>query len=165
MGFGLEVGFIDHLDIVTTSNYNAITDLHTLQFAAAHAKPSQSAFTSRFPEWILTMEILQLLCSRCYSLASIPQLNSSALIKYSLHRLTPRLAATLQQCPSSCFTDWLTADSWPHFTVSVSRCPHPGGSTQKRLKEEVLWLRNVGQCSQHNIALQVQYCRVEYSDM
>jgi hypothetical protein len=48
MGFGLVTRFIDHLHIVTTSNYNIIADLHTLQTAKAHAKPSQSAFTNRF---------------------------------------------------------------------------------------------------------------------
>jgi hypothetical protein len=49
MGFGLEVGFIDDVQIVTTSNDNTVADLHTLQITAAHTKPSQSAFTSRFP--------------------------------------------------------------------------------------------------------------------
>jgi hypothetical protein len=33
---------------LTTSNYSAIANLHILQITTAHAKPSQSAFTSRF---------------------------------------------------------------------------------------------------------------------
>jgi hypothetical protein len=32
----------------STNNYSAIADLHTLQITRAHAKFSQSAFTSRF---------------------------------------------------------------------------------------------------------------------
>jgi hypothetical protein len=42
--------FIDHLytRLGTTSTYNAVADLHTLQISRAHAKSSQSAFTSRF---------------------------------------------------------------------------------------------------------------------
>jgi hypothetical protein len=37
-----------HSRLVTTSNYNAIADLQTLQITTAHAKTSQSTFTSRF---------------------------------------------------------------------------------------------------------------------
>jgi hypothetical protein len=46
-GFGLEILFIDHLQIVTTSNYIAITNFHTLQITTAHAKSFQSLVTSR----------------------------------------------------------------------------------------------------------------------
>jgi hypothetical protein len=35
--------------LLTTSNYNTITNLHTSQITTAHAKPSQSASTSHFP--------------------------------------------------------------------------------------------------------------------
>jgi hypothetical protein len=48
--FGLVTRFIEHLytQLVSTSNYSAITDPHTLQFATARTKSSQSAvFTSR----------------------------------------------------------------------------------------------------------------------
>jgi hypothetical protein len=52
-GFGLEIGFIDHFNtrIVTTLNYSAIANLHTLQITTARPKPFQSAAvsTSRFP--------------------------------------------------------------------------------------------------------------------
>jgi hypothetical protein len=47
-GVGSVIGFTDHLQIVTTSNYDAIANLYTLQITEAHATSSQSAFTSRF---------------------------------------------------------------------------------------------------------------------
>jgi hypothetical protein len=46
MGFGLVIGFIEHLQIVTTSNYRAIASSHTLQFTRARNKSSQSAVFS-----------------------------------------------------------------------------------------------------------------------
>jgi hypothetical protein len=45
-GFGLVIGFIDHLQIVTTSNYSVIANSHTLQFTTARAKSFQSAMSS-----------------------------------------------------------------------------------------------------------------------
>jgi hypothetical protein len=41
------IGFIALMHSAT-STYNAIADLHVLQLTRAHAKSSQSAFTSRF---------------------------------------------------------------------------------------------------------------------
>jgi hypothetical protein len=29
MGFGLVIGFINHLQVVTTNKYNTVTDFHT----------------------------------------------------------------------------------------------------------------------------------------
>jgi hypothetical protein len=44
-GFGLEIGFIGHLNIwrMATVNYSAVADLRTLQITRAHAKYLQSA--------------------------------------------------------------------------------------------------------------------------
>jgi hypothetical protein len=44
--FGLDIGFIDHLQVVTTNNYDTITDFHTL--SVTQHMLSQSAFTSCF---------------------------------------------------------------------------------------------------------------------
>jgi hypothetical protein len=43
------MGFIDHVQIVTMSNYYIVANLQTLQITTTHTKPSQCAFTSRFP--------------------------------------------------------------------------------------------------------------------
>jgi hypothetical protein len=48
MEFELIIEFIEHLQIVTTSNYSAIASSHTLQFTRARTKSSQTAvLTSR----------------------------------------------------------------------------------------------------------------------
>jgi hypothetical protein len=45
-GFGLLVGFVDHLQIVTTINYSAISNSHILQFTTARTESSHSALSS-----------------------------------------------------------------------------------------------------------------------
>jgi hypothetical protein len=51
MGFGLVTGFTELLHNVTTSNYNAITNSHTLQFTTACIKSSQPAVSSPVVAW------------------------------------------------------------------------------------------------------------------
>jgi hypothetical protein len=48
MGFGLVIGFIDHFNtqLMTTLNYSAIADPHTLQFTTARTKSFQCAVSS-----------------------------------------------------------------------------------------------------------------------
>jgi hypothetical protein len=38
LGFVLDIGFINHLQVVTTNNYITIANFHTLQITRAHAK-------------------------------------------------------------------------------------------------------------------------------
>jgi hypothetical protein len=48
-GFGLVIAYIECLQTVTTSNYSAVANSHTLQFNAARSKSSVIyVFTSRF---------------------------------------------------------------------------------------------------------------------
>jgi hypothetical protein len=52
-GLGLVVGFITHsyTQILTTSNYSAIANSHTLQFSAVPTKSSQFALASPVVAW------------------------------------------------------------------------------------------------------------------
>jgi hypothetical protein len=43
------IGFIDHFQALTSSNYNTIANLHILQITTVQSEPSQCASTSRFP--------------------------------------------------------------------------------------------------------------------
>jgi hypothetical protein len=53
MGFGLEIGFIDHLNtpLMNALNYSATANLRTLQINTAHAKTFQSAVSSPVVPW------------------------------------------------------------------------------------------------------------------
>jgi hypothetical protein len=53
-GFGLVSGSVEHLQnlqSVTTSNYSAIANSHTLQFTTTRTKSSQSAVSSPVVSW------------------------------------------------------------------------------------------------------------------
>jgi hypothetical protein len=51
-GFRLVIGFIDHLQIVTTSNYSAIANSRTLQSTTTRTKSSQSAMSTPVVAWL-----------------------------------------------------------------------------------------------------------------
>jgi hypothetical protein len=51
MGFAFVIGFIEHLQLVTTINYSVVADLHNLPFTAARTKYSQSATPSPVVAW------------------------------------------------------------------------------------------------------------------
>jgi hypothetical protein len=50
---GVGIGFIDHFNtrFLTTLNYSAIADLHTLQITTGHAKSFQSVVSSPVVAW------------------------------------------------------------------------------------------------------------------
>jgi hypothetical protein len=73
-GFRLVVGFIEHLEIVTTSNYSAIANSHTLQFTTARTKPSQSVLSLPVVAWWRIQQCPLIPCSRTYRLATVPHL-------------------------------------------------------------------------------------------
>jgi hypothetical protein len=50
-GFGMVNGFTGNLQIVTSGNYSAIINSHTLQFITEHNKSSQSAVSSPVVAW------------------------------------------------------------------------------------------------------------------
>jgi hypothetical protein len=68
--FGLVIGFIGHLHIVTTNNYNAVANSTTCLLTTVHTKSSQFVFTGCF----LLMDpncplLMSLLASECLSLS------------------------------------------------------------------------------------------------
>jgi hypothetical protein len=83
MGFGLVIGFIAHLKLVTTINFSTIADLHTLQLTTACSKYSQSAIV--FTSHCLATYSSNVLCFCAYVIASWLQ---SSPCSCELHSLT-----------------------------------------------------------------------------
>jgi hypothetical protein len=61
MRFGLVNGFTEHLQIIPTSNYSAITNLHTLQFIKACTKSALFAVFHSDWWWIPTVSFASML--------------------------------------------------------------------------------------------------------
>jgi hypothetical protein len=74
MGFGLVIGFIAHLYIVNTSNYNAFANSHILQFTTVQTKTSQF-ITTRF----LVTDPNNIFGLRPYRLVNISELSKLSL--------------------------------------------------------------------------------------
>jgi hypothetical protein len=67
-GFGLVIGFINSLQLVTTNNYNTVPDLHNLQslhFNLLSLFPL--VFTIRFLATDLNTGIVSLTIIKCYT--------------------------------------------------------------------------------------------------
>jgi hypothetical protein len=102
-GFGLEIRFIDPLQVITASNYNTVANFHTLQITAAHAKPFQSTVTSHFlvtdlnigdssaSDYVISSQTPLKLSHNSVSCSSCPPYNSSARTnrKYSSSVVAP----------------------------------------------------------------------------
>jgi hypothetical protein len=88
MGFGLVIGFTEHLLIINTSNYNAIANSQTQHFTMAHTSSSQSAiFIGCRLVAPPTSQMPQLLCSTAPLLAGCVYLTTnSALLRNSLQQ-------------------------------------------------------------------------------
>jgi hypothetical protein len=73
-GFGLVIGFIEHLQNVTTNNYDSLTQLHIpkITVTTAHIKSSQFAMSSPVIAWWWITAVL--LHSHSYWLVTVSQL-------------------------------------------------------------------------------------------
>jgi hypothetical protein len=98
------MGYTDHLQMVTTNNYNVLANSCIRPLTIAHTKFPQFVFNSRF----LVPNSNNDLCLRSYRLANVPQ-------------LTPRLA-TISHQPPTLLNNWTELTAAP----SLSHLKHFG---------------------------------------
>jgi hypothetical protein len=102
--FGLVIGFIDHLQIVIISNYNAFANSYVRLLTTTHTRSSQFVFTTRF----LVTDPNNFICLFSYRLTSASQWT---------HRQTGHLTTP------SYFSHWLNSTycSFQIFPLIISR--------------------------------------------
>jgi hypothetical protein len=73
------IGFIEHLQIVTISNYSAIANSQTSQFTIAHTKNFQIAVSSSAVAWqrLLTVDVPLTLGSQTIPVPQLPFLTAT----------------------------------------------------------------------------------------
>jgi hypothetical protein len=90
-GFGLLIGFIEHLQIVTASNYSTVADSHILQITTARTKSFQFALSSPVVDWGRIPIISSASVLNSYLLATVPQITHCPNSRFSNNYLNSRL--------------------------------------------------------------------------
>jgi hypothetical protein len=112
VGFGLVIRFIEHLRIVTTGNYSAIANSHTVQFTTARSKSSQSAVPSPVVAWW-----------------RIPTKSSASILMFlSAGNWPTTVNSQLNSTDSRFYSDWLVTAAGPHYitsTLPLQKTPVP----------------------------------------
>jgi hypothetical protein len=98
-GFGLIIGFIGLLKLITTKNYGAIANSRTLQFTIACFNSSQFIFTSHC---LATAFNNVLFCSRCYQLSSVLHLTHGCKCPHIASRLCFQQFSIVASCVYCC---------------------------------------------------------------
>jgi hypothetical protein len=76
MGFRLVIGFIEHVQNVTTNNYNSLTELHTPKVTVTTEQINSSVFTSR--------SLLAASNRRTFPYLWVPELSPASATSFSL---------------------------------------------------------------------------------
>jgi hypothetical protein len=104
MGFGLVIGFIEHLQIVTTLNYSVIANSHTVRFIRARISLLSLLCLHQSLPGDGFQKCRLLPCSRSYRLATVPQLTDcSKCPAYNISARTAQKTPFLCCCIHCCF--------------------------------------------------------------
>jgi hypothetical protein len=118
-GFGLDIGFIDHFNtrLVTTLNYSAIADFHTL----IKSFPACSVFTSSCLVTAPTMTIPLLPRSSPVWMAAPFQAELKVTLQLAVYRLSFRLGPKTLEAHDQRFFQLNTCCSNTYVTFSLTR--------------------------------------------
>jgi hypothetical protein len=110
VGFGLVIGFIEHLQNITTNNYDSRTELLLkITVTTAHIKSSQFAMSSpviawwRIPTTSSASLLTLLLAGNCLTTNSLLELSTLNWLSLTVLLITSWHAPHRKRCSLSCF--------------------------------------------------------------